>query len=81
MNRKRAVVLPFRQLMSYHKMIYVEFREFPSANTHLTIGNALMWVDRVFRWYEIKNSKYGINYRFWTKEPSEREREAAAWEV
>lgn len=73
-------ILPLTELFSYTNSVYVEFREFPSANTCLTVSFAMQWVEQVFKHYEIKNPQYGKHYRFWTERPTDEEREAAEWE-
>lgn len=73
-------LIRFAELMSYAGDVYIEFRVFTSANTHSDIFYSFIWVNYVFKHYEIKNPQYGKDWRLWRKEPTKEERAAEPWE-
>jgi len=68
------------EMMVYSGDVFIEFRIFKSANQTTGIYSAMLWADRVFNHYGIKQPRYGKDWRVWKEKPTDAECAAAPWE-
>jgi hypothetical protein len=72
--------LTVKQLSVHQGAVWVEFRQFTSANGWKEgLIEALFWTDRVFA--GLTRSEYLVEWRCWERKPSLKERAFAPWEV
>lgn len=71
--------LTLHQLSIHQGKMWVEFKEFSSANGWQDgLVETLFWTDKVFEGF--KRCEYLVHWRCWASRPTDEEREAAAWE-
>lgn len=76
-------LIAFKDMMKYEGMVFIEFREFPSANCyHDGVSEALRWVEHLIKHYDFKIRLFceGKDLRLWTSEPTKQQMEQAGWE-
>lgn len=73
--------IPLTEMLRYSGEVYIEFRVFQNANRHMGIYDAMLWAERVFKYYFVKTiPRYGRDWRIWKERPTDKDRAAAAWE-
>lgn len=78
-----ARLIAFKDLMKYEGKVFVEFREFPTANSYCDgVSEALWWIERLVKNYDFKIRLFceGKDWRMWTSEPSKEQMELVGWE-
>ena len=78
-----ALLIAFKDLMKYEGKVFVEFREFPSANSYCDgVSEALWWIERLVKHYDFKIRLFceGKDWRMWTSEPTKEQMSLVAWE-
>ena len=82
-KNEEAKLIPFKDLMKYEGTVFVEFREFPTANCYRDgVSEALWWVERLVKHYDFKIRLFceGKDWRMWTSEPTKEQMELVVWE-
>lgn len=78
-----ARLIAFKGLMKHEGKVFVEFREFPTANGYCdSVSQAFWWIERLVKHYDFKIRLFceGKDWRMWTSEPSKEQMELVEWE-
>lgn len=78
-----ARLIAFKELMKYEGTVFVEFREFSTANCYRDgVSEALWWIERLVKHYGFKIRLFceGKDWRMWTSKPSKEQMELVGWE-
>lgn len=82
-KNEEAKLIPFKDLIKHEGTVFVEFREFPTANSYCDgVSEALWWIERLVKHYDFKIRLFceGKDWRMWTSEPSKEQMKQVGWE-
>lgn len=74
----KAILIPFKSYAAYEGQVYIEFKDFKSANSMCeSTLMALYWLSRVAHHYSLSRTP---KWRLWTEKPTREQSEGVEWE-